>query len=47
MADDNLRASRMALIARVFPAASAPWMHSVAGLGYSGFLGSELANLGG
>ncbi len=45
-ADGSWRASRTVVIARLFPVASTPWMQIVAGLGYSGFLGSELANLG-
>lgn len=36
----------MVVTAWVFPVASTPWTQRVVGLGYSGFLGSELANMG-
>lgn len=45
-ADGSLRAPRIAVVARLFPVASTPWMQRVVGLGYSGFLGSELADMG-
>lgn len=45
-ADGILRAPRIAVMARLFPVASTPWIQKVAGLGYSGFLGSELADIG-
>lgn len=48
MAEGIIRVSRTAVIARLFPVASTPWMQSVTGLENSGcFLGLELANLGG